>query len=320
MEKGTLFQLRNVINRRNVSAKPKANVNAAEDFFEIAVIGYVISTTMSYLQMSSLEEVPYKNITLEEVKTMNDLEKIAILHDISSHLVDQYIDLATMFKDTSVTTGEKSTGGTAYDYTCEVLSLGLLFLNFKDSIREGDGDRILLMWKYFMLIFKAMGHKNYAAEALTLLSQCHITLPQNLAEQLKWSRFINTRGLPGHNVSCDLHMEHLNRLVKVAIDGLGANKGKTSILRVGKAIGSLACIASSVDRGIGVAEPSARHSEKGMAKDLVKIVEQILLQDILSPKTTAVHRSFSRLKKNVIKNLEESKIKKWLVECVSYEL
>ena len=36
MEKGTLFQLRNVINRRNVSAKPKADVNAAEDFFEIA--------------------------------------------------------------------------------------------------------------------------------------------------------------------------------------------------------------------------------------------------------------------------------------------
>ena len=165
-----------------------------------------------------------------------------------------------------------------------------------------------------------MGHKNYAAEALTLLSQCHITLPQNLAEQLKWSRFINTRGLPGHNVSCDLHMEHLNRLVKVAIDGLGANKSKTSILRVGKVIGSLACIASSVDRGVGVAEPSARHSEKSMAKDLAKIVEQILLQDILSPKTTTVHRSFSRLKKNVIKNLEESKIKKWLVECVSYEL
>ena len=38
MEKGTLFQLRNVINCRNVLAKPKADVNAAADFFEIAVI------------------------------------------------------------------------------------------------------------------------------------------------------------------------------------------------------------------------------------------------------------------------------------------
>ena len=50
-----------------------------------------------------------------------------------------------------------------------------------------------------------------------------------------------------------------------------------------------------------------------MVKDMAKIVDQILLQDILSPKTTTVHRSFSRLKKNVIKNLEEPKIKSgWL--------
>ena len=93
-------------------------------------------------------------------------------------------------------------------------------------MREGDGDRVLLIWKYFMLIFKAMGHRNYAAEAFTVLSQYQITLPENLAEQLKWSRFINIHGLPGHNISCDLHMEHINRLVKEAIDGLGASKSK----------------------------------------------------------------------------------------------
>ena len=90
MEKGTLFQLRNVINRRNVSSKPKAEVNAAEDFFEIAVIGYVISSTMSYLQMSSLEDVPDKDIIPEEA-IMDDSAKAAILQDISSHLVDRYV-------------------------------------------------------------------------------------------------------------------------------------------------------------------------------------------------------------------------------------
>ena len=139
-------------------------------------------------------------------------------------MVDRYVDLATTFKDSPInvttgvqTVGEESSKGTAYDYTCEVLSLGLLFLNFKDSLREGDGDRTLLMWKYFMLIFKAMGHRNYAAESFTLLSQYNITLPDNLAKQLKWSRFVNVHGLPGHNISCDLHMEHMKRLVKELI-------------------------------------------------------------------------------------------------------
>ena len=200
MEKGTLFQLRNVINRRNVSSKPKADVNAAEDFLEIAVIGYVISSTMSYLQMSSLEDVPDKDIIPEEA-IMDDSTKAAILQFISSHLVDRYVNLATTFKDTPInvttgvqTVGEESSKGTAYDYTCKVLSHGLLFLNFKDSVREGDGDRTLLMWKYFMLIFKAMGHRNYAAESFTLLSQYHITLPDNIAKQLKWSRFVNVHG------------------------------------------------------------------------------------------------------------------------------
>ena len=71
--------------------------------------------------------------------------------------------------------------------------------------------------------------------------------------------------------------------MKMAIDGLGANKSKNVILRVGKAIGSLATVTQLVDRGIGINEPSGRHSEKSMAKDLAKIIEQLLPQDIYSP-------------------------------------
>lgn len=80
------------------------------------------------------------------------------------------------------------------------------------------------------------GHKNYALEALTVLSQ-YVTLPPNLAEQLKWSHFINTHGQPGRNISCDLFMEHLNKVVKVAIEGLGANQTEKAIVRVGKSVG-----------------------------------------------------------------------------------
>lgn len=103
-------------------------------------------------------------------------------------------------------------------------------------VREGDGDRVLLMWKYFLLMFRATGHRNYALEALTLLTQYFVTLPPNLAEQVKWSRFINTHGHQGQNISSDLHMEHLNRIVKTAIEGLGANKTEKAIIRAGKCV------------------------------------------------------------------------------------
>ena len=41
------------------------------------------------------------------------------------------------------------------------------------------------------------------------------------------------------NISCDLHMEHLNRACKDAISNLGANTTDTGIESVGKCIGEL---------------------------------------------------------------------------------
>ena len=102
------------------------------------------------------------------------------------------VDLTTVYKDPEPappSDGESATSkwdqGGVSEHTHEVLSLGLLYLDFKDAVREGDGDRVLLAWKYFFLLFKVSGRKNYAIEAFTLLSQYHITLPLNLAEQLK---------------------------------------------------------------------------------------------------------------------------------------
>ena len=82
------------------------------------------------------------------------------------------------------------------------------------------------MWKYLFLIFKSSGHKNYSIEAFTMLSQYYFILSPQLAEQLKWSRFINNHGTCGKNISMDLHMEHLNRLCQTAIEG---NKSEKAI-------------------------------------------------------------------------------------------
>ena len=99
-------------------------------------------------------------------------------------------------------------------YACEVLTLGLLYLEFVDGIREGDGSRILRCWKYFLVYFKSSGRTNYSIEAFVLLAQEKYLFSPRMSMQLKWNRTINVHGLPGRNVSCDLHMEHLNRECK----------------------------------------------------------------------------------------------------------
>ena len=61
-------------------------------------------------------------------------------------------------------------------------------------------------------------------EAFTLLAQQKFVCSSRLSHQLMWSRFVNTSGKKGHNIPCDLHMEHLNRVLKDSIKCLGANK------------------------------------------------------------------------------------------------
>ena len=71
-------------------------------------------------------------------------------------------------------------------------------------------------------------------------------------------------------------MEHLNKLVKVSIEGLGANKSKKAIQRVAIAMGVLSKTTGSFDDEVGVVFPSGKHSEQSQLKDVTKIVQQFL--------------------------------------------
>ena len=72
---------------------------------------------------------------------------------------------------------------------------------------------------------------NYSIEALFLLAQYHLFLSPRLAQELIWSRFVNTQGWPGRNIPCDLHMEHINRACKTAVTSLGTNLTPKAIVR-----------------------------------------------------------------------------------------
>ena len=92
-----------------------------------------------------------------------------------------------------------------------VLSIGLFYLEYRDAIKEGDGIRILRCWKYLLKIFFSMHRTNYTAEALTLLMQHSYILTERQSAQLLYGQFINTEGIPGRNIPCDLHLEHLKK-------------------------------------------------------------------------------------------------------------
>ena len=57
-------------------------------------------------------------------------------------------------------------------------------------------------------------------------------------------------------------MEHLNRVVKTAIRGLGTNKTQQAITRAGRCVGMIVTALSNFDRPAGGTEASGSHSKK----------------------------------------------------------
>ena len=285
-------------------------MNACEEFFELVVNGYIITAVLDFLGMSSIIDLPLPTLVPSDAWMLSDADRRSIVMDTASEVVQQHVDLLIQFAD-----GKKhKEPDTVYAFASELLSLGLLYFEFKDAVKEGDGDRLFRVWKYLLLLFKASNKKNYAVEAFTLLAQYHMLLPPRLAEQLKWSRFVNVHGLPGHNISCDLHMEHLNRLTKTAIVTLGVNKSEKAIIRVGKSIGTLEGTLKTFDKEHVVPAQSGAHSERSNEKDLKKILK--LLQQVRPFQTIEgrKYKSFTNLRPNMIRSLDEQAVKDWMIK------
>ncbi len=122
------------------------------------------------------------------------------------------------------------------EYGKKFLGVGCLYLEFSDTIKEGDGERILRCWRYLLPSFKSSGRKNYSIETVCMLCQFEFELPPRQAQELIWNRCVNTHNAPGRNISCDLHQEYLNRIVKDDIRRLNMNKTDNMILKLGNCL------------------------------------------------------------------------------------
>ena len=198
----------------------KKDLNSCEEFMELVTTAHVLSAAI-------------------EITKVDDLSGLSMMI-LTSNSQDHFDELATVAKNvckefcrvsySSIPHSSSTSSDRVKEYAMESLSLGLFLLEFKDAIREGDGTRVLRCWKYLLIIFRVTGHTNYCLEALNLLTQYYYTLPPRYAEQMLWGRFVNSQGGPGQNISADLHMEHLNRLLKDAMTHLGANKTPQAIV------------------------------------------------------------------------------------------
>ena len=72
---------------------------------------------------------------------------------------------------------------------CLHLSLGLLLYNADDSVKEGDGERLMRVWKFLTFVFRSHGKHKYALAGLRLMASRLALLTPRQAHRLTWNRF-----------------------------------------------------------------------------------------------------------------------------------
>lgn len=182
-----------------VSSEPKKALDACIDLLETVATGHWIACACDILGISS----PDADIILPaNLKSSTDSEKLLFVYNIARQVVDQLtlVDLAFIAQDGSTTPEDDDK---VFNYTRTLCHFASLMMEFRDAWAEGDGDRVVRCWKIFLPHFVQDGRRKYALEALRLQFQVNAVLSPNLAHQVKWHRFVNTKGGLGRNIPCD---------------------------------------------------------------------------------------------------------------------
>ena len=90
---GTMYQLRNKLNRTNVVNTPKKDVNACEDFIETLTCGQVVTATISILQLKSANDHPSEAVLpgVANVWSLPSDERKKCLKTLCTSIYDKFI-------------------------------------------------------------------------------------------------------------------------------------------------------------------------------------------------------------------------------------
>ena len=122
--------------------------------------------------------------------------------------------------------------------------------------------------------------------------QYYYKLSERPKAQLLWSHCINTRGLHGCNLPCDLYMEHLNWRLKSIIRSMGANVRPEAIVKAGKSLGPVEHVCQLFEEQTSTYTAFNYHRVPSFGKDLNTIVQVLQNEKVFVLTPGRSHKSF----------------------------
>ena len=188
-----------------------------------------------------------------------------------------------------------------YNYHDARLQFGMLFMNIADAIMEGDGFRLTRCYKLVLLFAYKFRHIKYAYALLLLFVQTGAVLSEEESFFLIMNRFINVNDRIGRNIPLDLHMEHLNLLLKRLSKRMGGNITTKSLQRAARSVVAISNVIEGIYEDCSKKKKSGYHGSKN-AEEAVNIVVKDLLEGKVFQKTDGRpgYPSFPKFKSNTV--------------------
>ncbi|CAB4004389.1 hypothetical protein AC249_AIPGENE16794, partial [Paramuricea clavata] len=110
------------------------------------------------------------------------------------HLRDKYGDFEQLDNEVQDDNCILPKSDYKFNYHQSKLMFGLLLRDFNDTIREGDGEHLFVLYKLALLLYHSEKHTKYAYFVLLHLLKIVAILPEFDAHRWKWNRFYNKYG------------------------------------------------------------------------------------------------------------------------------
>ena len=107
---------------------PKHNVNAAEEYFEIALLGHLIAASLHFFKMESMSDTP--SSLLSQINKEDKIEnKKKIFHSALEAMINKNFNISSFCDDDSASNSDDDKDKDQVRvYTREVISLGIILL------------------------------------------------------------------------------------------------------------------------------------------------------------------------------------------------
>ena len=303
-EHGTLRYFQGLLHRTNVKADVKKAVDANQEFLSTVFKAHILAYACNMLEISSLDGNVQLPPHLIHASTSAS-RQFQFVERIASRIVDECTLL-------NICNEIPECDDKVYNYSRVLCHYSALIAEFRDACAEGDGERVFRCWRLMLPHFKSSGRTKYSLEALRIQFQVKSILSPQLAHQVMWDRFVNTRGGRGNNIPCDLHNEHVNKLIKSVIANMGVNLTEKALQRSTRTVSTLHTLCKQFDKESNVPVTTSAHTTRSDKSDIQKAVKAVLDNELLTRKPGRSHRSFRTMRLHPLWNWERIETIEWI--------